>query len=90
VARPRALPRRSAHPAGQHGTERGLRGVVVGRSNHYGSKSRRGTEAAALFYSLVESAKHADVEPKAYLRLAAQAALRREKPPLPHEIAAAA
>ena len=42
---------------------------------------------AALFYSLIESAKLAGVEPKAYLRLVAQAALRGEKPPLPHEIA---
>jgi len=40
---------------------------------------------AALFYSLVESAKLAGVEPKAYLRLVTQAALRGERPPLPHE-----
>jgi transposase len=60
---------------------------VVGRKNHYGSKSRRGTEVAALFYSLVESAKLAGVEPKAYLRLAVQAALRGERPHLPHEVA---
>ena len=30
---------------------------VVGRRSHYGSRSRRGTEVAALFYSLMESAK---------------------------------
>jgi transposase len=77
-------------PLDNNGTERGLRRVVIGRKNHYGSKSRRGTEVAALFYSLIESAKLAGIEPKAYLRLAAQAALRGEKPPLPHEIAAAA
>jgi transposase len=77
-------------PLDNNGTERGLRGVVVGRKNHLGSKSRRGTEVAALFYSLIESAKLAGVEPKAYLRLAAQAALRGEKPPLPHELSAAA
>ncbi len=77
-------------PLDNNGTERGLRGVVLGRKNHYGSKSRRGTEVAALFYSLIESAKLAGVEPKAYLRLAVQAALRGEKPPLPHEIATAA
>lgn len=77
-------------PLDNNGTERGLRGVVVGRKNHYGSKSRRGTEVAALFYSLIESAKLAGVEPKAYLRLAVQAALRGERAPLPHEIAKAA
>ena len=76
-------------PLDNNGTERGLRGVVVGRKNHYGSKSRRGTEVAALFYSLIESAKLAGVEPKAYLRLAVQAALRGERAPLPHELAKA-
>ena len=74
-------------PLDNNGAERGLRGVVVGRKNHYGSKSRRGTEVAALFYSLVESANLAGVEPKAYLRLAVRAALRGERLPLPHEVA---
>lgn len=77
-------------PLDNNSTERGLRGVVIGRKNHYGSKSKRGTEVAALFYSLIESAKLAGVEPKAYLRLAVQAALRGEQPPLPHEVAKAA
>jgi hypothetical protein len=30
---------------------------VVGRRNHFGSKSARGTEVVAILYSLVESAK---------------------------------
>jgi transposase len=48
-------------------TERGLRGPVVGRRNHFGSKSARGTEVAAVMYSLVESAKVSGVDPIAYL-----------------------
>ena len=48
-------------------TERGLRGPVVGRRNHFGSKSARGTVVAATMYSLVESAKVARVDPVAYL-----------------------
>jgi len=48
-------------------TERGLRGPVVGRRNHFGSKSARGTLVAATIYSLVESAKVARVDPVAYL-----------------------
>lgn len=62
-------------PLDNNATERGLRGLVVGRKNHYGSRSQRGTEVAALFYSLIESAKLAGVEPKAYLLRAARAAL---------------
>ncbi|MGH7341996.1 MAG: IS66 family transposase, partial [Candidatus Rokuibacteriota bacterium] len=48
-------------------TERGIRGPVVGRRNHFGSKSFRGTEVAATLYTLVESAKVAAVDPVAYL-----------------------
>jgi len=62
-------------PLDNNATERGLRGVVVGRKNHYGSRSKRGTEVAALFYSLIESAKLCGVEPKAYLLQAVRAAL---------------
>ena len=49
--------------------------MVLGRKNHYGSRSQRGTEVAALFYSLIESAKLCGVEPKAYLLRATHAAL---------------
>ena len=77
-------------PLDNNGTERGLRGPVVGRKNHYGSRSLRGTQVAALFYSLVESAKLAGVEPKAYLQRALKAALAGELIPLPHELAALA
>jgi len=59
-------------------TERGIRGPVVGRRNHFGSKSRRGTEAAAILYSLVETAKVRGVDPARYLADAVVAARRGE------------
>jgi hypothetical protein len=74
-------------PLDNNAAERALRGVVVGRKNHYGSRSKRGTEVAALFYSLCETAKLAGVEPRAYLLQATRAAL--EKPgtiTLPHDL----
>ena len=49
-------------------TERSLRGPVVGRRNHFGSKSRDGTKAASILYSLVETAKLTGIEPLEYLR----------------------
>lgn len=54
-------------PLDNNPVERDLRGPVVGRKNHYGSRSRRGTEVAALFYSLLETAKLVGVEPRSYL-----------------------
>ena len=62
-------------------TEREIRGVVVGRKNHYGSRSQRGTEVAALFYSLIESAKLVGLDPHVYLRRATLAALSGETIP---------
>jgi transposase len=52
-------------------TERAIRGLAVGRKVHYGSKSLRGTEVAALFYSLVETAKRVGAHPEQYLTAAA-------------------
>jgi transposase len=65
-------------PLDNNATERGIRGPVVGRKNHYGSKSRRGTEIAAVFYTLLETAKLAGVDPATYLREAALADARGE------------
>ncbi len=55
-------------PLDTNSVERALRGVAVGRKNHYGSRSERGTRTAALFYSLIESAKLCHIEPRAYLK----------------------
>ena len=63
-------------PLDNNATERGIRGPVVGRTNHYGSKSRRGTEIAAVFYTLLETAKLVGVAPAKYLREAALADAR--------------
>lgn len=77
-------------PVDNNATERAIRGPVIGRKNHYGSRSKRGTEVAAVIYSLVESAKLCELEPRAYLRTAVHAALKGEPVPLPHELPAAA
>ncbi len=72
-------------------TERGLRGPVIGRRNHFGSKSARGTVVAATMYSLVESAKAAGVDPIAYLvEVATRAKRDRGAVLLPADFKAAA
>ena len=73
-------------PLDNNATERALRGLVIGRKNHYGSRSKRGTEVAALFYGLLETAKLAGVEPRQYLLEAAVAAITRNDVLLPHEL----
>jgi transposase len=63
-------------PRDTNAVERTLRGVAVGRKNHYGNRSERATRVTALFYSLIESAKLCGVEPRAYLREATLPAVR--------------
>lgn len=65
-------------PLDNNACERGIRGPVVGRRNHFGSKSRRGTQVAATFYSLIETAKLHDIDPAEYLLEAARASARGE------------
>ena len=74
-----------AVPLDNNASERSMRGPVVGRKNHYGSRSKRGTEVAALLYTILESCKLAGVNPAAYLREAVLAGIREKPIALPHE-----
>ena len=65
-------------PLDNNATERSIRGPVVGRKNHYGSRSRSGTEVASRLYSILETCKLHDVDPAAYLHAAVIAADRGE------------
>jgi transposase len=73
-------------PPHNNASESRLRGLVVGRKNHYGSRSRRGTEVAAHLYSLVESAKLAGIVPREYLKVAVLAPRRGLPPPMPSDL----
>jgi hypothetical protein len=65
-------------PLDNNATERAIRGPVVGRKNHYGSKSRSGTEVASRLYSILETCKLHGVDPATYLHAAVTAADRGE------------
>lgn len=77
-------------PLDNNHAERVLRALCVGRKNHYGSRSQRGLEVAAVFYTLFGSAKLAGVEPKSYVLEAIRRALNGEPVLLPHDMNAAA
>ncbi len=69
--------------------ERVLRGPVLGRVNHQGSRSEAGTRVSALFYSLVITCKLINLDPGLYLREAARRALRDPNAiTLPHDLKA--
>jgi transposase len=64
-------------PLDNNAAERALRGPVVGRKNHYGSRSMRGTQVAAILYTLCETARLVGVDPQVYLLRAVYAAIAR-------------
>ncbi|HEV7670566.1 MAG TPA: IS66 family transposase [Thermoanaerobaculia bacterium] len=66
----------SAVPLDNNPAERALRDLVLGRKNHYGSHSQRGADVAALFYTLIGTAKLCGLKPEKYLREAIMAALK--------------
>jgi len=65
-------------PLDNNATERAIRGPVVGRENHYGSKSRRRTEVASRLYPILEICELHDIDPAACLHAAVTAADRGE------------
>ena len=72
-------------PLDNNATERGFRGPVVGRKTHCGSKSAKGTEVAAIFYSLLESAILNDLEPRGFIHYAASRQIIEGLPTLPSD-----
>jgi hypothetical protein len=76
-------------PLDNNSAERGYLWPAIGRRAFIGSRSERGTQVAAIFYSLAESARRNEIDPKAYFRIALEAALATRIIPLPNEIASA-
>ena len=64
-----------AVPIHNNASEFALRRPVLGRKVYYGSKSRLGTEVAALYYSLLETARKNGADPLDYLLTAARRAI---------------
>jgi transposase len=64
-------------PLDNNRVERALRGPVLGRRNHFCSRSERGATTTAVLYSLVETARLNGIDPARYLLDATQAALQQ-------------
>ena len=55
-------------PIHNNDAERDLRHVAIGRNNYHAFASEKGGAVAARLYTLILSAKHAGIDPEAYLR----------------------
>jgi hypothetical protein len=67
--------------------ERLLRSHVVGRKTWYGTHSERGAETAAILFSIIETCKLNQVNPREYLEKLAQDLLQGQDPYTPGEFA---
>jgi transposase len=73
-------------PLDNNSAERGYLWPAIGRRAFVGSRSERGTQVAAIFYSLAESARRNEIDPKAYFKAATEDALADRVIRLPHEV----
>ncbi|MFC1609730.1 IS66 family transposase [Myxococcota bacterium] len=72
-------------PLDNNDTEAGYVWLAIGRRNYIGARSIRGTEVAAKFYTVFESARAVGADPEAYLRYTTELSRSGETPVLPHE-----
>jgi hypothetical protein len=54
-------------PLSNNEAERTIRHAVVGRKNYYGSGSHSGAETAATMFTIIESCKKNDIDPRTYI-----------------------
>lgn len=59
-------------PLSNNEAERTIRHAVMGRKNYYGSGNQSGAETAATLFTIIESAKKNDLDPRSYLLSALQ------------------
>jgi len=65
-------------PISNNEAERTIRHAVMGRKNYYGSGNHNGAKTAATLFTIIESAKKNDVDPRTFLLMALGQAARGE------------
>ncbi|NQZ02502.1 MAG: IS66 family transposase [Bdellovibrionales bacterium] len=70
-------------PLSNNEAEWTIRHSVVGRKNFYGAATHTGARAAAILYTIIESAKKNDLDPERYLKMALHMVAKKQLPPTP-------
>lgn len=74
-------------PLSNNDAERTMRHAVVGRKNYYGSKTIDGADLAATLFTVIESCKRVELEPRAFIEMAVRQSARGEDVVSPLEYA---
>jgi transposase len=70
-------------PLSNNDAERALRHAVMGRKNFYGSRSFNGADVAATLYTVIESCKKVQLDPKSFIEMAIRRSAEGESPITP-------
>ena len=70
-------------PLSNNEAERTIRHAVVGRKNYYGSGNHAGAETAATLFTIIESCKKNNLDPRTYLSMALHMVAEGKIPPTP-------
>lgn len=74
-------------PMSNNEAERTIRHAVVGRKNYYGSGSHTGADTAATLFTIIESCKKNDIDPRTYILKSLLQIAAGEKPLTPLALA---
>ena len=74
-------------PLTNNEAERTIRQAVMGRKNFYGSRSIDGADVAATIYSVIESCKKVELDPRHYLQTTIKLLAQGKTPQTPLEFA---
>ena len=66
-------------PLSNNEAERTIRHAVMGRKNFYGSRNQRGAETAATLYTIIESCKKNEIDPRTFLLMSLERAVHGEE-----------
>lgn len=74
-------------PLTNNEAERSIRQVVMGRKNFYGSRSIDGADLAAQMYTIIESCKKFEIDPRHYILETLKASAAKQKTLTPYKFA---
>ena len=72
-------------PLSNNEAERTIRHAVMGRKNFYGSRTHNGADVTATLYTVIESCKKVELDPRTFINMALRLASRGEQVPTPLE-----
>jgi transposase len=74
-------------PLSNNEAERSIRHAVMGRKNFYGSRTHNGADIAAIFYTIIESCKKVEVDPRSFINTTLKLAAKGDVVQTPLEYA---